>query len=268
MEICVVSSSDNNIFASALLCRLAAYPDINVSVLCVRKTYGKVLLNSAIKKMLRLIFKNKISNRSMTGENETELTKYYMSKYFTHFDSREWSKPISVLCGEHGIRYKRISSVNSDEAVSFILRNKTDLILNAGGGIYKQPMIGASRIGILNTHMASLPLFRGMNVLEWSIFYGYRPGVTACFINDGIDTGDTLLFREIQIEKGDTISRLRAKSTTLNIELMIECIESIKTGMWSSVKQRPEDGKQYFSMHPRLKDIVERKIKDISVLSK
>ncbi len=72
-------------------------------------------------------------------------------------------------------------------------------------------MINSSRVGILNAHMGFLPTFRAMNVLEWSLHFNYKIGITIHFIDQGIDTGDILIFKEILIEKRDTIEKLRGK---------------------------------------------------------
>ena len=109
--------------------------------------------------------------------------------------------------------------------------------------------------------MGLLPAFRGMNVLEWSLFYEEPIGVTLHLIERGIDTGDILAFKEIPLEEGDTIATLRAKSLVVSVSLMAECIESLRLGRLTRTKQRPQDGRQYFVMHPRLKAVVESRLK-------
>ena len=101
-----------------------------------------------------------------------------------------------------------------------------------------------------------------MNVMEWGLFYGTQIGVTLHFIARGIDTGDILIFKEIEVEKGDHISDLRAKSIAINVELIVEGIQRLNAGNLQRIKQLPEEGKQYFVMHPRLKNIVEKRLPD------
>ena len=67
----------------------------------------------------------------------------------------------------------------------------------------------------------------------------------------------------IIIDKEDTITTLRAKSQKNNVDLMIECIELLRYKDIDRTKQLEKDGKQYFAMHPRLKEYVEMKLKMI-----
>ncbi|RZK04230.1 MAG: hypothetical protein EOO46_17040, partial [Flavobacterium sp.] len=121
-------------------------------------------------------------------------------------------------------------------------------------------IIDACNVGILNAHMGSLPAFRGVNVLEWSLFYEKPIGVTLHFIEKGIDTGDILLFKEITKEPGDKIVDLREKSSIINVELILEAVNNLCHGNQKRIKQYPEEGKQYFVMHPRLKLVLEKKL--------
>jgi methionyl-tRNA formyltransferase len=110
--------------------------------------------------------------------------------------------------------------------------------------------------------MGLLPYFRGMNVLEWSIFYNRKIGVTVHFIDRGIDTGDILMFKEIPVESGDTIEDLRDKSGIINLELINSVILRLSRGTLQRIRQLSEEGKQFFVMHPRLKTLVENKLKN------
>ncbi len=81
------------------------------------------------------------------------------------------------------------------------------------------------------------------------------------FIERQIDLGDIILFNEIPIDKEDTISSIRLRSQVIEIEIMIEGIKLLKNGNVQRIKQKKKDGKQYFAMHNRLKEHVNRKIK-------
>jgi len=187
--------------------------------------------------------------------------KDYLREYALSNNIEEWNLPLHKVCRMEGMNYLRAHSINSKEVVDFVKEREIDLILNAGAGIFRNPIISSAKIGILNAHMGFLPSFRGMNVMEWSLFYDHKIGVTLHFIDGGIDTGDILLFKEIPIGKRDTIANLRAKSEAVNVDVMIEGIELLKHGNISRIRQKPEDGKQYFVMHNRLKEIVEAKLK-------
>lgn len=167
-------------------------------------------------------------------------------------------------CKNEGIPLFTTNDLDSGKTCELLRRSELDLLINAGGGIFKSCIIDTVRIGILNAHMGLLPDMRGMNVLEWSIFYERNLGVTVHIIDRGIDTGDILSFKPITIEEGDSISDLRDKTGIANFELFSEVLIDFKTDSLTRRKQSPEMGLQYFVMHPRLRSCVERKLRDMS----
>lgn len=174
---------------------------------------------------------------------------------------------LTRACRIEGIPMIITSNIHSIKTCKLLRESELDLLINAGGGIFKPGVIGAIRIGILNAHMGLLPDMRGMNVLEWSIFYGKQIGVTLHLIDRGIDTGDILAFRRITIEKGDSISDLRDKSGIVNFELFAKALADFKTDTVNRKKQLPEMGRQYFIMHFRLRSYVERKLRELQIIN-
>jgi hypothetical protein len=77
-----------------------------------------------------------------------------------------------------------------------------DVGLHAANVIYREPVISAFRLGILNAHIGILPEYRGRCVAEWSILQGDRTGASVFFIDSGIDTGDRIMLREFVPSKG------------------------------------------------------------------
>lgn len=167
---------------------------------------------------------------------------------------------LSQICKNEKVRLIVTNDVNNSKVITYLRYNQIDLLLNTGGGLYKSEVISAVKAGILNAHMGLLPEFRGMNVMEWSLFYGRTIGVTLHFIDKGIDTGDILFFKTIPIETGDTIEDLRNKSGIVNIELFYTAIKCISDNKLLRTKQFKDEGKQYFVMHQRLRSIVENRL--------
>ena len=102
-----------------------------------------------------------------------------------------------------------------------------------------------------------------MNVLEWSILNHDPIGVTLHYIDEGIDTGDIIKFKEIKATKNDSIKTLREKSNLINVELISEYIDNLIYDRKNPrKKQRIKDGKQYYKMSLDNLNIVESKIKE------
>jgi len=172
----------------------------------------------------------------------------------------EWGAGLRRLCRREGIELLEVADMNAPDSVRAI-RGRVDLLVNAGGGIFRRPLIEAFGGKVLNAHMGLLPDFRGMNALEWSLLHGVPPGVTIHLIDTGIDTGEILDFREIAVSADDSIASLRAKSLPLSVELTANGIVGLQQNRVRCEPQRRDDGRQYFVMHPRLRRLAERRIR-------
>ena len=261
MNIGIVSSIIFNPYAATLIYKLTEQSEKPICIIHAGKSKFTKLKKNLSQIGYRATLKKILQSYRQTGP-VIETNKNYLEEYALSNHISDWNASLQAICKKEGIDYLKVDNVNSRRTVDYVKNRNLDILINAGGEIFRQDIISAPRIGILNAHMASLPAFRGMNVLEWSLFYGHQIGVSLHFINQGIDTGDVLLFREIQIEKGDSIDTLRAKSLVVNVELMVKGINSIKNKKEKRTIQELAKGKQYFVMHERLKQLVDRKLQD------
>lgn len=256
MIVGVTSDSRVNDYATILIAQLASRGHAPAYVLCSRrqarpgwKTRFTAVAGSSAGAWLRQPW-------ARTSEATQSLQAHAEANQLTG-----WDWPLTRVCHSHGMEFRSIDNMNGPEAVDYVRHWQTDLLINAGGGIFRPGIIKAPRTGILNAHMGRLPSFRGMNVLEWSLLHKQPAGVTVHLIDRGIDTGDTLLFEEIAVEAGDTIATLRAKALVTSVELVVRAVEGLASSQLPRTEQHENDGKQYFTMHPRLKQIVENKLR-------
>jgi methionyl-tRNA formyltransferase len=120
-------------------------------------------------------------------------------------------------------------------------------------------ILSIPRLGTLNAHMGLLPWYRGMNVAEWSAFNGDDVGCTAHLIDEGIDTGDILLVRPLK-SVAQSIDALRLEVDRAQVELLGDVLRYVLTtsALPPRVRQRREDGRQYFPIHRALKEHLEK----------
>jgi methionyl-tRNA formyltransferase len=85
---------------------------------------------------------------------------------------------------------------NDPESVAAVKRLNLDVGLHKSGIIYRDEIINAFRLGILNPHIGLLPKYRGRSVMEWSLLNGDPTGITVFFIDAGIDTGSRIVISE------------------------------------------------------------------------
>ena len=99
------------------------------------------------------------------------------------------------------------NNIHSNSILSWIGKKNFDIGLHNTGIIYKEEFISQFKMGIINPHIGILPKYRGRSVMEWSIFNGDPTGITAFFIDEGIDTGkNIIIIEEINIKEFDSIS--------------------------------------------------------------
>lgn len=256
MKIAITTDSPANPYASTLVSALTNLSMKPVCVISTEKSKVDLIKREVRRRGVARTITKAVGRMNATTEARGDSLRY-LGEYAEAHDLTTWNSPLNRFCSDLGIDYCCFDKINSKETVAAVKKREIDILINAGGGIFRKRIVNAPKIGILNAHMGVLPKFRGMNVLEWSLFYGNRVGVTLHLIDTGIDTGDILLFNEIEIEKSDTIESLRAKSLAVSVEIMLEGIQGLANNSITRTPQRPEDGKQYFVMHDRLKRIAE-----------
>ena len=126
-----------------------------------------------------------------------------------------------------------------------------DAIIVVGYGRIVPPwMLALPKHGNINLHGSLLPKYRGAAPIQWAIANGERvSGVTTMLLNEGLDTGDILLQRELAIEPDDTAITYGRRLAEIGADLMIETLRGLEKG---AVTPRPQDHSQA-SLAPILK---------------
>lgn len=167
---------------------------------------------------------------------------------------------VNAACAALGVDYLAVDDLNSPATLSAIRERAPELAVYSGGGILRKAFIACFPRGVLNAHSGPLPFFRGMNVLEWSLWHGVAPAVTIHYIHAGIDTGDILASRPVLVEPGDDLDNLRSKAIRIGVEALLEVAADLATFHAGRRIQAKSDGAQFFLMHPALKRILAARI--------
>jgi methionyl-tRNA formyltransferase len=116
------------------------------------------------------------------------------------------------------------------------------IVVVAYGRIIPRWMIDLPPLGNINLHASLLPKYRGAAPIQWAIANGDSvTGVTTMRIEEGLDTGDLLLQKEIPIGNEDTSVTLAPRMADIGAHLMVETLRGLEAG---SVKARPQDHKR------------------------
>lgn len=185
----------------------------------------------------------------------------YMSEYLNVHDIT--AKTVPSACKQAGVTFKSVSSLNDDATLSTLRAYQPDVIVYAGGGILRKPLIEIPRLGVLNAHGGPLPAIRGMNAAEWALFHGMNPGTHEHFIDTGVDTGPLLFFSPMDIAQEDRVADVRGKAVVVAVESHLKAMKQLTSNAGlTPTPQRKDLGRQYFDMHPLMVDILDKWLAD------
>jgi methionyl-tRNA formyltransferase len=113
------------------------------------------------------------------------------------------------------------------------------IVVVAFGFILKRDVLDLPRLGCINGHASLLPKYRGAAPIQWAIAEGEdKTGVTAMLMDEGMDTGDILMQKEVGIDPDDTCGSLHDKLAPVTADLLVEALERLAAG---SIKPMPQD---------------------------
>lgn len=98
------------------------------------------------------------------------------------------------LAVDLNLNVRFFEDVNSAEALVEIQASEIDIVVSMSfNQIFGATFLTLPSIGTVNCHAGALPRYRGRNILNWALINGEAEfGVTAHFVDMGIDTGDIL----------------------------------------------------------------------------
>ena len=98
------------------------------------------------------------------------------------------------------------------------------------------------KFGTFNIHGSLLPQYRGAAPINWAIINGeIKTGVTSFFIDEKIDTGATLLYKECEIGENENVGAVHDKLMVLGAELATETCDAIFSNSISPKTQKESD---------------------------
>ena len=116
------------------------------------------------------------------------------------------------------------------------------IIVVGYGRIIPGWMLQLPKYGNINLHASLLPKYRGAAPIQWAIANGEPvTGVTTMRIDEGLDTGDILLQKELAILDEDTAETLSPRLAAIGAELMIETLRGLAEGTMSPQPQKNDE---------------------------
>lgn len=155
--------------------------------------------------------------------------------------------PIKTTAIEAGIPVAQPEKIrNNQEFRAQLEAIRPDAILVvAYGRIIPRWMLELPRLGNLNLHASLLPKYRGAAPIQWAIANGEpATGATTMRLDEGLDTGDILLQREMTVPPDMTAVDIFPMLAEMGADLMMETLRQLDAGAIIPRKQNHEKATQ------------------------
>ena len=147
--------------------------------------------------------------------------------------------PVKTIAVEKGIKVYQPVRVREQEFVEILRGYNPDVIIVvAFGQIIPESILEIPKYGCVNIHGSLLPKYRGAAPIQWAVLDGEKEtGVTTMLLDKGVDTGDILLKRVINLTEDETAGSLFDKLMVLGAETILETLEGLENGSITPEKQ-------------------------------
>lgn len=135
--------------------------------------------------------------------------------------------PVHAAALELGLTVRTPARVRKDlaEHAAFAALRLDAAIVAAYGLILPKPMLEAPRLGCLNIHASLLPRWRGAAPIQAAILAGdQETGITIMRMDEGLDTGPTLLREAVQITETTTTPELHDALAAVGARLVLRAL--------------------------------------------
>jgi methionyl-tRNA formyltransferase len=148
--------------------------------------------------------------------------------------------PVKEAALAANVAVQQPEKIRAPESEALLRKLAPDcIVIIAYGQIIPARLLPIPKLGWINLHASLLPKYRGAAPINWAIVNGEsRTGLTTMRIDAGMDTGDTLLRREIEIGHAETAPELAARMSEEGAPLMAETLRGLAAG---KITPRPQN---------------------------
>ena len=155
------------------------------------------------------------------------------------------ASPVKILAEKHNIPVYQFNRISKECDVLKSL-NADIMVTAAYGQILRQNVLDLTPKGVYNVHASLLPKYRGSSPIQWCIINGEKTtGVTIMKTDIGVDTGDMVYAKSIEIGAEETAGELFDRLSILGCETLLEALDLIENGKETYTKQDHEKSSHF-----------------------
>jgi methionyl-tRNA formyltransferase len=148
--------------------------------------------------------------------------------------------PLKPVAAKRGLAILQPRRVKEPESVMALKALAPEVqVVVAYGQILPRSVIDIAPRGTVNVHASLLPRYRGAAPVQWAIVNGEtETGVTTMLIDEGLDTGPTLLAESTAIGAEEAADALESRLAIMGGELLVRTLKGLQDG---AIVPRPQD---------------------------
>lgn len=150
--------------------------------------------------------------------------------------------PIKELALKHNIRVFQYDKIRRDD-ISELLQIPADIYVTcAYGQILGDNVLYAKKYGVINLHGSLLPKYRGASPIQCALINNEKiTGVTILKSERGMDDGDILERKSIEIAEDDNAITLFEKLSKLSASMIVPMLDDIEEGKATYTHQNNDE---------------------------
>lgn len=146
------------------------------------------------------------------------------------------TKPVALARGIPVLQPPRVKAPEALDALRALAPEL--LVVVAYGQLLSRALLDLAPRGALNVHGSLLPRYRGAAPIQWALAQGEaETGVTTMLLDEGLDTGPTLLARATPIGARERAPELHDRLAVLGAEVLLETLAGLTAGRLTAQPQ-------------------------------
>lgn len=213
--------------------------------------------------MLKQLLSEGFVPEIIISEN-SEIADEERDKFLKRIEGNPIAATIEEQVSSLDVTHVEVAIHNSEQVMPYLNDLDLDLIIFGGTRIIRGEILEYPKDGVINSHPGLLPECRGSASPAWSVYHDIPIGSSTHFCDNGIDTGELLMRREVLVKRGMTYEDLCYETLVLAGVLMKEALLHYVAGEWESIR-RPQGQ----SEHPTFRNapdevlaVVEQKLSE------
>lgn len=156
---------------------------------------------------------------------------------------KQKKSPVKIFAEEKKFKiYQPEKIKNNAEILEELKKLQPDVIcVVAYGKILPKELLEIPKKGCINVHGSLLPKYRGAAPIQWAVLNGdKKTGITTMYMDEGMDTGDIILTKEVEIGENETTGELWEKLSKIGGNLLVKTLNMLEEGTTPRNKQKGE----------------------------